>query len=541
MEKKSAVIIGAGPAGLTAAYKLLEESDIHPIIIEKEDFVGGISRTVNHNGNRIDIGGHRFFSKSTEVTELWEKIMPTQGKPSVDDMLLEIDKPLNPQGPDPEKEDRVFLIRSRVSRILYLRKFFDYPISLKWQTLANMGFVNTLKVGTGYIKSKVVKRKEVTLEDFMINRFGKTLYQMFFKDYTEKVWGRNPSEISADWGAQRIKGLSLTKALLFMIRKPFIKKELTQNNVETSLIELFSYPKKGPGQLWETMAEEIQKRGGEIHFNSTVSKINVKDGRIESVILESGSEKREIKADYFLSSMPICELVAALSCEVPNEIKETALNLPYRDFITVGLLVNKLKIKNTTKTKTILNRIPDCWIYVQEPDVKMGRIQIFNNWSPYMVRDFKNTVWIGLEYFCDKGDEMWNQSDEKFIDFAIKEAVKIGFIEDEDVLDSVRIKVEKAYPAYFGTYENFDIVKSYLNGFNNLFCIGRNGQHRYNNMDHSMLTGAEAVRVIISGKDAKESIWSVNTESEYHEVKGNDEKAMYGKECTHGERAELHT
>ena len=517
--KKTAIIIGAGPAGLTAAYQLLKESDIHPIIIEKEAFAGGISRTVNHNGNRIDIGGHRFFSKSAEVMKLWQGLMPIQGKPSVDDFLLGKEKPLVNGGPNPNEEDKVLLIRSRVSRILYLRKFFDYPISLKLQTFTNLGLKNTLSAGITYMKSQVSKGKEETLEDFMINRFGTSLYKMFFKDYTYKVWGRYPNEISADWGAQRIKGLSLSKALIFMLKKPFMNKGLNQDKVETSLIELFSYPKKGPGQLWETMAEEIEKSKGEIIYNSEVTGINAADGKIESITVLTKTGKMELKADYYISSMAISDFVASLNNEVPQDVKETALNLPYRDFITVGLLVDRLKIKNTTNVKTVGGIVPDCWIYIQEPDVEVGRIQIFNNWSPYLVKDFENTVWIGLEYFCQENDEMWNKSDEEFISFAVQEAVKIGFIEKESVMDSVRIKVKKAYPAYFGSYKNFDIVKNYLNSFSNLFCIGRNGQHRYNNMDHSMLTAIAAVKSIISANNDKEHIWSVNAESEYHETK----------------------
>lgn len=518
--KKIALIIGAGPAGLTAAYKLLQESDIHPIIIEKEDFVGGISRTVNYKGNRIDIGGHRFFTKNKQVQEIWDKLMPIQGEPSIDDNILNNEKPLHIGGPSPERVDNVFLIRTRISRILYLRKFFDYPISLKLRTVLNLGVLNTTKAGFGYIWSCFFKRKEDSLEDFMINRFGISLYKMFFKDYTEKVWGKKPNEISASWGAQRIKGLSLSKAIISVIAKPFRKKDLLQKNIETSLIEQFSYPKKGPGQFWETMASEILEKGGQIVFNTKVDKISLVDGKVN--ILSGSSQEKviEFNADYIFSSMPICDLIKSIDTEVPKETYDIATNLPYRDFMTVGLLVNKLKIKNTTNIKTVSNIVPDCWIYIQEPDVKLGRVQIFNNWSPYMVRDFENTVWIGLEYFCNENDELWQMSDAEFINFAIDEIVKIGIVDKEDVLDQIRIRVDKAYPAYFGVYDKFDNVKDYLNSIDNLYCIGRNGQHRYNNMDHSMLTAIEAVSSIVTGTP-KEKIWSVNTEEDYHEHKNN--------------------
>jgi len=521
-DKKTALIIGGGPAGLTAAYKLLEESDIHPIIIEKENFVGGISRTVNYKGNRIDIGGHRFFTKDKQVQEIWNKLMPIQGEASIDDKILNNEKVLHSEGPDPEKYDNVFLIRRRISRILYLRKFFDYPISLKFKTILNLGFINTFKAGIGYVWSAIFKRKEKSLEDFMINRFGTSLYKMFFKDYTEKVWGKKPSEISASWGVQRIKGLSLCKAIISVIAKPFRKKDSTQKNVETSLIEQFIYPKKGPGQFWERMESEIKEKGGEILLNTDVNKISLSDAKINNLTCSYDGKAMELSGDYILSSMPICDLVKSIEMEVPKEIYNIATNLPYRDFITVGLLVNKLKIKNTTNMKTVSNIVPDCWIYVQEPDVKIGRIQIFNNWSPYMVKDFRNTVWIGLEYFCNEGDALWEMSDEEFTSFAKDEVVKIGIVDKEDILDQIRIKVDKAYPAYFGVYDKFNNVKEYLNSIDNLYCIGRNGQHRYNNMDHSMLTAIEAVNSIITGSE-KEKIWSVNTEGDYHECKNTSE------------------
>lgn len=515
-QTKTALIIGAGPAGLTAAYQLLKETDILPIIIEKENFPGGISRTMEHNGNRIDIGGHRFFSKSGEVTRLWEELMPTQGFPSKDDKAAGRVMQWNQGGPDPETADRVMLLRNRVSRIFYLRKFFDYPVSLSLRTIKNLGLWTTLKAGTGYLYSACFKRKEINLENFMINRFGAPLYRMFFKDYTEKVWGKKPADISPEWGSQRVKGLSLTKALLHALSKPFGKSE---KNVETSLIEQFRYPKKGPGQLWETMGAEIIKMGGKILLNTEAAGISIKDGKIVSVSAETDGERRTFQADYYFSTMPVSELIGAMDKEVPEEVRKIARELPYRDFITVGLLVDKLKIKNATKLKTVAGLVPDCWIYVQDKDVRLGRVQIFNNWSPYMVQDFEHTVWIGLEYFCNEGDALWNMGDLEFIAFATGEVEKIGLIDRKSVRDSVRIRVKKAYPAYFGSYQHFDRVKDFLNSVENLYCIGRNGQHRYNNMDHSMLTAMEAVRNIRTGAGSKESLWEVNAASEYHEEK----------------------
>lgn len=517
---KTAIIIGAGPAGLTAAYELLKTTDIKPIILEETDVIGGISQTVKYNGYRMDIGGHRFFSKSDQVMQWWENLMPIQGSPSYDDIELKRERPLHSGGPDPEKEDRVMLYRNRVSRILYLRKFFDYPISMKPETFINMGFGRTMKAGFGYIGARLHKRTEVTLEDFMINRFGSPLYGMFFEKYTEKVWGKHPSEISADWGAQRIKGLSLTKALLSAIKKPFVdKKDISQKNQETSLIEQFIYPKFGPGQLWETAAKDIEEMGGDILLNSKVIGVNVLDEKTSSVTIQTADgETSEIKGDYFISSMPIKDLVNAISGEnVPDDVCEIADNLPYRDFITVGLLVNKLKLKNTTDIKTVFDIVPDTWIYIQEDDVKIGRLQIFNNWSPYLIED-KSKVWIGLEYFCNEGDELWEKSDNDFIQFAIDELSKINVIDKEDVLDSVRVRVKKAYPAYFGSYEQFDKVKNYLDKFKNLYCVGRNGQHRYNNMDHSMMTAFETVKAIKNNNEDKQAIWQVNTEEKYSET-----------------------
>ena len=520
MDNKTAIIIGAGPAGLTAAYCLLKETDIKPIILEEENFVGGISRTAEHNGNRMDIGGHRFFTKNDEVNALWRELMPTQGAPSKDDIILgTTDKALSEGGPDPESEDRVMLIRRRVSRIYFLKKFFDYPISLKAETFKNMGLGRTIKAGFGYVGATIFKKEENSLRNFYINRFGKPLYEMFFEDYTTKLWGRDPKDISADWGAQRVKGLSLTKAVWNVLSKPFRGKN---SKVETSLIEQYSYPKKGPGQLYEMMASEIERMGGTIIKGAKVVGINTEDGMVKSVSALRDGEKVDYTGDEFFSTMPVKDLVAGMGESAPADVRRVAEGLPYRDFMTVGLLVNKLQITNKTKLKTVGDIVPDCWIYIQEREVKLGRLQIFNNWSPYMVKDAENTVWIGLEYFCDEGDDMWNMGDEEFIKFAKGELASIGIIDESDVLDAVRIKVKKAYPAYFDTYSEFATVRDYLSSIDNLWCIGRNGQHKYNNMDHSMLTAIEAVRAIKSGARDKTPVWEVNTEKEYHEEKNED-------------------
>ena len=512
--RKTAIIIGAGPAGLTAAYRLLTETDIKPIVLEGSPYIGGISRTAVVDGNRMDIGGHRFFSKNEEVNALWQELMPLQGKPSFDDKKLGVEKPLAENGPDPETEDRVMLLRNRISRIFFLRKFFDYPITLKPETFKNMGFKNTMRSGFGYIGSVIHKKPEDSLENFYINRFGRPLYEMFFEDYTTKLWGRHPSQISADWGAQRVKGLSLMKAVWNVLSKPFRPKD----KVETSLIEQYYYPKFGPGQLWETLADEVKKRGGEIIMNTTVKNINLDGNKVVSVTTDDG---REFRGDHFMSTMPVKDLVEGMGEAAPAEVRRIAGGLPYRDFITVGLLVDKLKMVNKTKHKTLTGDVPDCWIYIQERDVKLGRLQLFNNWSPYMVADPEHTMWIGLEYFCNEGDDMWNMSDEDFINFAIDELVKIDVIDRASVKDSKRIRVKKAYPAYFDTYAEFDTVKDYLSGIDNLWCLGRNGQHRYNNMDHSMLTAMEAVRAIAAGSTDKSAVWNVNTEKEYHETKNS--------------------
>lgn len=524
MSKKKAIIIGAGPAGLTAAYELLDKTDITPIIYEATGTIGGISKTIDYKGNKIDIGGHRFFSKSDRVMDWWLKLFPLQGKPSKDDIILVRDIPLSeePEAPDPEKQDQVMLVRTRLSRIFFLRKFFNYPISLDLQTLKNLGFARIIKIGLSYIKARIFKiRHEKSLEDFFINRFGKELYLIFFKDYTEKVWGTPCSRIKPEWGSQRIKGLSVTKAVAHALKQIFRKdKSIGQKDTETSLIEQFMYPKFGPGQMWEKVADIIKEKGGELYPDHRVAALENNHDRITGVTVknEKTGEEVKIKADYIFSTMPVKDLINGMVNKVPPDVHEIANGLIYRDFITVGLLLKKLKIKNQTNRKTINNIVPDTWIYIQEREVKVGRLQIFNNWSPYMVKD-PDTVWIGLEYFCNEGDKLWDMTDEEIANFAVNEFSDIDIIEKENVLDHTVIRVQKTYPAYFGTYDRFDVIRKYTDGFQNLFLIGRNGMHRYNNQDHSMLTAMVAVENIINNVKSKDNIWDVNVEQEYHEEK----------------------
>jgi protoporphyrinogen oxidase len=576
---KKAIIIGAGPAGLTAGLELLRRSDIVPVILEASDEIGGISRTIRYKGNRMDIGGHRFFSKSDRVMQWWMELMPPdlslsseataeaaanapkqnaepleigyQGKrrvvtlpahPQEEPPLRGLgpllgdadDEDTEPQGEtdshspesvavsEPSNPDLVMLIRPRRSRIYYLRKFFDYPITLTGNTIKNLGLVRMARVGTSYMVSRIHQIKpEKSLEDFLINRFGRELYLTFFKSYTEKVWGTPCHEISAEWGAQRIKGLSLTTAVKHFVKKAFSKKpsgEIAQKETETSLIERFMYPKFGPGQLWEHVAELIQQKGGEIHMNWKVDQINFVPGNenhVESIeAIGPNDERQTFAGDFFFSTMPMRELTRAMKRSIPPNVLEVSDGLQYRDFITVGLLADRLKVKEPDG-----GLLKDTWIYIQEPDVLLGRLQIFNNWSPYLVSD-PSKVWIGLEYFCYDTDDLWKMPDDELKKFAITEVAKIGILEAGAVSDAHVVRVPKTYPAYFGTYSRFDELKNFTDEIDNLFLVGRNGMHKYNNQDHSMLTAMHAVDGLVAGKIDKKTLWEINTEQEYHEEKG---------------------
>ena len=553
--QKQAVIIGAGPAGLTAALELLRRTDIQPIILEASQEIGGISRTIRYKGNRMDIGGHRFFSKSDRVMQWWMELMPPpesegdatisyQGKQRTVAVPANLPEepplrgmgPLDPKSepseggdthavvpaPPPVNDDLVMLIRPRKSRIYYLRRFFDYPITLTANTLRNLGVTRVIRVGTSYIISRVHQIKpEKSLEDFLINRFGRELYLTFFKSYTEKVWGTPCDQISAEWGAQRIKGLSLTTAIKHFVRSRFQRKsgDLAQKQTDTSLIERFLYPKFGPGQLWEHVADLVKEKNGEIHMGWSVNQIEMAGGRAVAVEAVSASgEHRRFAGDIFFSTMPMKELVRAIDAggtAIPANIREVSEGLEYRDFITVGLLVDKLSVHEPGG-----GLLKDTWIYIQEPDVLLGRLQIFNNWSPHLVED-PTKVWIGLEYFCYDTDPLWKMADDDLKNFAIAEVAKINILRAEDVHDAHVVRVPKTYPAYFGTYSRFNELRDWTDGFSNLYLVGRNDMHKYNNQDHSMLTAMSVVDGLVAGHVNKAALWEINTEQEYHEEKNS--------------------
>jgi protoporphyrinogen oxidase len=517
---KTAVIIGAGPAGLTAAYELLTKTDIKPVIIEAEKQVGGLSKTINYKGNKIDIGGHRFFSKSKKIIDWWLQFLPLDPAYEGDKINLWYQNKNTEYNQDqrkPADDDKIMLVRKRKSRIFYNRKFFDYPLRLNGKTIGNLGLLKMSRIGFSYLYAKLFPEKpELTLEQYFKNHFGNELYQTFFKDYTEKVWGVSCSKLPASWGQQRVKDLNISKVIGHAVKSLFSSnKSINQRGTNTSLIEQFLYPHSGPGQMWETVAEEIIKLGGTILLNTTVREM-LGDGYNKIISVKTtNNETAEIKnitGGYFFSTMPVKELVE--NCKqlpVPAKVSSVAGSLEYRDFLIVGILASGLSIKDKYNVP-----VTDNWIYIQDKNVQAGRLQLFHNWSPFMVNHPEDS-WIGVEYFCNVTDSFWQLEDKLIINSVIKEMETIGVLNASMVKDSTVIRVKNAYPSYSGGYENFEIVRQYFDSIENLFLIGRNGMHRYNNSDHSMLTAMAAVENIITGNLNKTNIWDINTEEEYHE------------------------
>lgn len=525
---KNAIIIGAGPAGLTAAYELLTRTDIKPIVLEKSQAIGGLSRTVNYQGNRMDLGGHRFFSKSDRVMNWWLQQMPLQNNPAPAEqiayhgMTRDLPPAITAKDSASTDADHVMLLRKRKSRIYFLGRFFNYPISLSWDTLKKLGLSRTIRIAFSYLRSALFPTKNpANLEQFFINRFGRELYQTFFKSYTEKVWGVPCRDISAAWGEQRIKGLSIRKAVGHFISQLFrTTRSVAQKDTETSLIEQFLYPKYGPGQMWEGVAQKVVQLGGKIITGAEVVAVRHQEHVITSVLTRNtAGVLQEFIGDYFLSTMAVKDLISAMCSEVtekipgkvPENVRAVSARLQYRDFIIVGILARKLNVSSENG-----GAIKDNWIYLQEPNIQASRLQIINNWSPSMVATPGN-IWMGVEYFCYDTDDLWKASDQKISALAISELDKIGIIDKSDVLDSTVVRVPRSHPAYFGTFDRFNEIRAYTDTFPNLFLLGRNGMHRYNNQDHSMLTAMVAVDNILANSPDKSNLWSVNTEMEYLE------------------------
>ena len=500
---KTALIIGAGPAGLTTAFELLQKTDVKPILLEKSDTVGGMCISKNYKGNLVDIGGHRYFTKFNRIKEWWLQFLPLQTQPSKDDIILERDLKLPLSAAhDPEKEDDVMLKRYKLCRIYYLRKFFDYPVSINFNTIFGLGLWRMTKIFLSYVKAKAFKIKpEKTAEDFLINTFGRELYQTFFKDYTEKLWGIECKEISAEWGRERIRGIYFWETVISLIKNIFIHKPKPEDP--------FLYPKLGPGQLWDKVAERVTAAGGEIIYNTEVIDMENTADKITSVTVRHADGTTEkLTADYIISSLPVQTLFHMLK-GVPADTMKVADGLMYRNFRTAAILLDKLKIKNTSKIKTVNGILPDTWTYIQESDVLMGRMQTYNNWSPYLPKD-SNKVWIGFEYFGGDNDKIWTMPDKEFEELAVKEGCKVGIIDEKDVIDVTSAKLEKAYPAYFGTYNQFHVLREFTDKIGNLYLVGRCGMHKYINIDHVVLSGIAAADNIAQNMPTKDNIWNID-------------------------------
>lgn len=469
-ETMRAIILGAGPAGLTAAYESCKQG-LNPLVFEKGKEVGGISKTVNYKDYLFDIGGHRFFTKYDEVQDIWDEIL----------------------GED-------FITRPRLSRIYYNGKFYYYPLK-PLNALKNLGLQNSLSIVASYARSQLRPYKNVTnFEEWVSNKFGKKLFNIFFKTYTEKVWGMSCTEIQADWAAQRIKSLSLTKAVLSAFG--FLKEGQV-----TTLIDQFHYPRRGPGQMWNAAKEKVEEKGGEVRLGSEVLRLNRNCNRIHSVTVKTNSRVEDIPGDYFLSSIPLKELIEALNPPAPSDVRAAAEQLRYRDFFSVNLVIDRPFIFH------------DNWIYIHSPEVKVGRIQNFKNWSPDMVPDPRTTS-LGLEYFCFESDDIWKRDDEDILKLGIEEAERLNFASKHQIIDGFVVRSPKTYPIYDSGYQDrVETIKNYVSSFENLQTMGRNGLHRYNNQDHSMLSALAAVRRIF-GENS--SAWDINVDDEYHEIKVNN-------------------
>ncbi|MEY3367944.1 MAG: hypothetical protein RI973_1099 [Bacteroidota bacterium] len=503
------VIIGAGPAGLTAAYELAKTGKYQITVLDRDTQVGGISKTVNHKGNLIDMGGHRFFSKSERVLKWWADFLPIvdtthqieifyhHKKTGIDDILM-------------KQARNAMLVRPRKSRIYFKRKMFDYPLKVNVQLFKNLGLLWSLQVARDVFRARLFPiRPENTLEHFYINRFGRTLYETFFKDYTHKVWGKPCSEISSEWGRQRVKSLGIREILWHSLKNAFAAPGRKKDSSRT-LTEKFLYPAKGPGMMWEVVQQQCEALGVRFEMMAEVRSLSTDKDKVTFVSYEQNGTLKSIACDAAFSTMALNELVASLECPQPEKVRRVAAELEYRDFLIVGLLLKKLSFEDP-------GRVPlkDNWLYIQEKDVKVGRLQIFNNWSPFMVEG--NGTWIGAEYFCSHGDCISSQKDEDLIRLAVKELHQIGILDPEQFEEGRVVRCSKAYPSYTGSYNEIEVIKEFLSGFENLYPMGRNGLHKYNNQDHSMLTAFKAVELFEQGIASKEEIWAINTEEEYHE------------------------
>ncbi|HEX4511066.1 MAG TPA: NAD(P)/FAD-dependent oxidoreductase [Burkholderiaceae bacterium] len=517
------VIIGAGPAGLTTGLELVRAGRKDVLVLEASGDLGGISRTINFKGNRIDIGGHRFFSKSDWVMNWWRQLMPVAMPP---DAHSESEFRLSYQGATrllgaehihaTESDETVMLLRNRLSRIYFNSNFFSYPLKPGIDMVGKLGVGKCAQFAVSYARAHAAPvTPERSLEDFFINRFGRALYLQFFKAYTEKVWGVPCSEISADWGAQRVKSLDVGKMITHALRK--LVPGSGGGETQTSLIEHFLYPKFGPGQMWETAARHFEAGGGRIVKHAKVTNIERDGDRVTAVTAQvDGGDALRVQGSHFVSTMAIKDLVTAMQADAPAAMAEIGTRLQYRDFITVGVLYRKLRrTAEAIDDRSFL--VADNWIYIQDAGVKVGRLQIFNNWSPYLVAD-PATVWVGLEFFARDDDELWNLSDDKLRALALREMQQLRLADEADAIDAVVIRQPKAYPGYFGdAYERFDELRGWLDGVRNLYLIGRNGMHRYNNQDHSMLSARYAVEAILADNPDKTKIWGVNIDDDYHE------------------------